>query len=488
MLLDWESPETSATFQHFGSSLEPNQAPVIANPDMSGINMSAMVVEHVKPANSTDFAGTFKAAGLDAGIDLTTANQLCFDIWRSNGGSFTVKLENGVDGAANWQRTQSTDVTNEWVTLCYDLTLPGEVNGDVAFGNVYNGMALFADLGTVFTEDQVNYIDNFTINQAAQMDVDVTFAVDMAGYSGSFTTVYVSGSFNGWSGDANPLSDDDNDGIWMGTITVPTGATEWKFQVDQWTDQEQFGDKYYECTIVDPSGQFVNRYAVIANAMDMDAVCWNSCFACGEAVDLTFNVGTGNITVDTAGIFIAGGGNFGNPGDFPLSDADGDGVYTGTFERQMGFESFYTITNGACPDYSCKEDISGQDCANPNNFNDRNIDALDGNTSISTCFAVCTTDLSDCETTNTTELSAIGVDFRVRPTVVQSELIVSFGAAALPNGATLDVVNTLGQLIERNLVGGQTQTSLDLANLQTGMYFVRLTVGTHTGTLRVLKN
>jgi len=36
---------------------------------------------------------------------------------------------------------------------------------------------------------------------------DVSFAVDMNNYSGTFTTVYVSGDFNSWSGNSNALSE-----------------------------------------------------------------------------------------------------------------------------------------------------------------------------------------------------------------------------------------------------------------------------------------
>ena len=47
----------------------------------------------------------------------------------------------------------------------------------------------------------------------------VTFTVDMNSYTGgSFTTVYVSGDFNGWSGNSNALSDANGDGVWEGTI------------------------------------------------------------------------------------------------------------------------------------------------------------------------------------------------------------------------------------------------------------------------------
>ena len=32
----------------------------------------------------------------------------------------------------------------------------------------------------------------------------------------------------------------------------------------------------------------------------------------------------------------------------------------------------FTILNGNCSDWSCKEDISGLPCADPGNYNDRN--------------------------------------------------------------------------------------------------------------------
>jgi len=45
---------------------------------------------------------------------------------------------------------------------------------------------------------------------------NVSFAVDMNNYSGTFTTVYVSGDFNSWGGTTNALSDADADGVWTG--------------------------------------------------------------------------------------------------------------------------------------------------------------------------------------------------------------------------------------------------------------------------------
>lgn len=43
--------------------------------------------------------------------------------------------------------------------------------------------------------------------------------------------VFVSGSFNGWNTDANPLSKNDA-GVWTTTVSLPSGQTTYKFIVD----------------------------------------------------------------------------------------------------------------------------------------------------------------------------------------------------------------------------------------------------------------
>ena len=66
---------------------------------------------------------------------------------------------------------------------------------------------------------------------------DVTFSVDMNGVTSSFTNVYVSGSLNGWSGNANQLTDPDGDGVYEGDINLAAGNYEFKFTYDNWTGQ-----------------------------------------------------------------------------------------------------------------------------------------------------------------------------------------------------------------------------------------------------------
>ena len=107
----------------------------------------------------------------------------------------------------------------------------------------------------------------------------IGFRVDMRNYSGSFTQVYVSGSFNGWSGDANPMSDANADGIWEVTLNLPAGQHEYKFSLDNWANSEQLtpGES---CVITDPSGQFTNRLLEVDGDATLEAVCFNSCVAC----------------------------------------------------------------------------------------------------------------------------------------------------------------------------------------------------------------
>jgi hypothetical protein len=389
VILDFESAATSTTFTYFGSSQDGSPTTVIANPNATGINTSANVTRYVKPAGAQTWAGAFSDPNPTNAIDLTTNTRICVKVHSDHIGNLAIKLEGGVAGAPNWIRTVANTVVNAWEELCFDTNLPSvEAPIVTAAGNIYERLVVFFDFGSSPTEEQVFYFDDVVTREAVQQQFDVSFAVDMDEYAGSFNTVYVSGSFNNWSGDANPLSDADGDGVWTATLSLPSGAYEYKFTVDNWSAQESFiGTE--TCTVT--SFGFTNRELVVAGPSDLPTVCYNSCYACGESVDITIQLGSGGIPVSAQGLFIAGGGNFGNPGDFPLADADGDGIWTITLNRPRGFTSYYTFTNGACPDYSCKENIAGQDCANPNNFNDRLMGPIQQDTIIQTCFGQCTT-------------------------------------------------------------------------------------------------
>ena len=413
VLVDFESAETTTSFFYFGNvDLSDSEANVIDNPDMSGANTSAKVVEFVERAGAEVWAGFYPNPLPAAKADFTSNTQVCVDVWMPEISSVALKLEKGNDGAPDWVRSKANTKVNEWEQICIDVALPSE-EGDLspATGRVYDQVTLFPALGASPTEDKTYYFDNFLVQGGTQSTEDVTFAVDMSEYEGDFTTVYVSGSFNAWSGDANPLSDDDMDGVWTGTVSMLTGAYEYKFQLDQWTAQEEFaGGEECTKTTDNDDGRFVNRALTVSGPTTLDAVCFASCYACGESVSITFNLGASGNPVSEEGLYLAGGAAFGAPGAYRLTDDDDNGVYSITIERERGFGSYYTFTNGACGDFSCKEDLTGLECGDPASFNDRLIANVQSDTVINACFGSCETDLEACSVPPVTYDVMVAVD------------------------------------------------------------------------------
>lgn len=58
-LLDSHSPETSTTFQYFGSSLNETLTKILCNPEASGANTSEKVIQSVKPPQSQIWAAEY---------------------------------------------------------------------------------------------------------------------------------------------------------------------------------------------------------------------------------------------------------------------------------------------------------------------------------------------------------------------------------------------------------------------------------------------
>ncbi|MFM7299539.1 MAG: T9SS type A sorting domain-containing protein [Crocinitomicaceae bacterium] len=110
-------------------------------------------------------------------------------------------------------------------------------------------------------------------------DPNVTFKVNMSNYTGTIANgVFVNGSFNGWCGSCNPMSDMGN-GMWQVTLPIPASNIEYKFTVDGWNDQENFtaNDACVDPNMGDP---YYNRYLQITGDVVLSAVCFNSCDPC----------------------------------------------------------------------------------------------------------------------------------------------------------------------------------------------------------------
>ncbi len=177
-------------------------------------------------------------------------------------------------------------------------------------------------------------------------DSDVTFQVDMSEYAGTFTEVQLNGTFNGWCGDCNPMTDADMDGIWEATLPLAAGSYEYKFTFDNWTGEETFAGGE-SCTVT--NGGFTNRSITVAGDVVLDAVCWNSCDACGvvaEDSDVTFQVDMSEYAGTFTEVQLNGTFN-GWCGDCnPMTDADMDGIWEATLPLAAGsYEYKFTFDN-----------------------------------------------------------------------------------------------------------------------------------------------
>jgi hypothetical protein len=470
-ILDFEAPATTTDFQYFGSSLDGSKTMIILNPNATGVNTSANVLKYIKPADALTYAGAFTSPDPIKAIDLTGGAQVCVDVHMDHIGSLSVKLEGSLSGKPNWITTVSNTKVNQWETLCFDATAPSIEPPLEPASGAYARMVIFYDFNVAGTGTEVtSYLDNVVVKgSSGPVARKVNFEVDMNNYTPNFNKVYVSGTFNNWSGDANELTDPDGNGIYNGSISVPNGAYEYLITLDNFAAQEKF-DGTEAC--VKTTGAFTNRLLLVSSDVNVPKFCFNSCFACGQEVKINFKLGMKGVTVSPDGVWIAGGGNFDSPGGrFKMNDANGDGIYEITVARQPGFSSFFVFTNGACPDYSCKEQLMGLPCSVPTNFNDRFLQPVTKDTVFATCFGTCIDNAQCVSGTNQPTLDAGLFSVNGNP-VQQNMAILAFGNDT-PAEKTIELTNTIGQVVHRIAIeSSQNQYTLPMDGLPSGMYFV----------------
>ncbi|MDP5015284.1 MAG: hypothetical protein NWQ40_04955, partial [Schleiferiaceae bacterium] len=136
--IDFES--TPPTFTVFGNSTYS----VLANPDVSGINTSATVLETVH-GNET-WAGLF--FDVTNKLDFTTDTVIQIMVWAPVAGTMRLKLEDKTNGAVFWEADQAITVASQWTQLTWDLS---------GVGTLYDRVVLFPGYG--YTSGTY-YVDN----------------------------------------------------------------------------------------------------------------------------------------------------------------------------------------------------------------------------------------------------------------------------------------------------------------------------------------
>lgn len=243
---------------------------------MDAGTMNTYTINFTVNANSSDYCETYvqhldipaeTASGMYLTISNIDANTMIVEIESADGDPVDFLLVTGAAGAT---------ISPE------DFSVPGKISRtlywdtpptDVAM-NVLWSKASFGGNWQLSGGDIIQPFAAFCVFP----DPNVTFSVNMTDYVPAFTQVYVSGEFNGWSGNANPMTDMGG-GIWEVTLPIPAGDYRYKYTLDDWAADEVLATGAgWPCT--DLNGGFVNRIMTVAGDMTLPTVCWESCQDC----------------------------------------------------------------------------------------------------------------------------------------------------------------------------------------------------------------
>jgi hypothetical protein len=149
---------------------------VIENPDTSGLNTSANVVQNTVPSNAA-FAGVNFPVN---NIDITTDKVFSLSVWSPLPNTpVLLKLENA--SGVNSERAVVTTSTNTWETVTFDFTDEGQLT--------YQSVTIFINFNMTDAADQVYYWDNLVLGES--LGVSENTLVNIKMYPNPATSVMV---------------------------------------------------------------------------------------------------------------------------------------------------------------------------------------------------------------------------------------------------------------------------------------------------------
>ena len=188
---------------------------------------------------------------------------------------------------------------------------------------------------------------------AAQLSAqaNVTFLVNMQGQTISANGVHIAGSFQSpaWQPGATEMTDTNGDGIYEYTQVLPIGVpVQFKFiNGNNWGPGQ---DEAVPAACGAPNGVGGYNRNITPTAPDVvyGPVCFASCEDCAAppSANVTFAVNMSQQTVNPNGVNVVIVPQFGALISAPMTDADGDNVYTAVVELDTNQNVYYRYQNG----------------------------------------------------------------------------------------------------------------------------------------------
>jgi len=207
--ITFENATLNYQFSDFGNAA----TSLVANPDISGINLSAKVGKSIKSPGAEVWAGTTMV--LDSPINFSTLTKFRIKVWSpAVGVTVKMKIENLTDANINHEVDQVTTVANAWQYLTYDF-------GAVNTSNSYSKVILFFNFGNNGSGDTYYFDDIRQTDGSEPKTLPLTFESPALNYGfGDFGNAFASRV-------ANPQSNGINTSGFVAQVVKIAGSEVW---------------------------------------------------------------------------------------------------------------------------------------------------------------------------------------------------------------------------------------------------------------------
>lgn len=302
---------------------------------------------------------------------------------------------------------------------------------------------------------------------------DVTFSVDMNGYGNPFTTMYVSGELNGWSGTANPMVDMGG-GIWSATISLADGEYQYKFSHDDWAGQDNL-TAGSACTVTD--GGFTNRYLSVNGAnQTLDTVSFSTCYDDGNPGphDITLTLDMNAYPNAFTTVYVSGGTINGWSGDANPMINIGGGIWSVTLSlAEVQHEFKFTIDNWTDQE-NFMQDAAGT--VTNGGFTNRFLNALGAESRAYVWNA-------EGSTLSTNDLST-QANFTAYPNPSKDSWNITTNNTTINSVRVYDISGRQVLILTLNT----STVSIDGTSLKNGIYFAKVQTEKGQNSIKLIKN
>lgn len=295
--------------------------------------------------------------------------------------------------------------------------------------------------------------------------INVTLKVDMTGLTVSSDSVHVVGSFNGWNPAATVMVDEGSN-IHSCVIAVKPGDdVEYKFMNGKSWGKEEAAPG--ACT----AGNSHNRiFTAPLTDITIPTVLFNNCPSSVPTKTMVFYVDMAGLTVDSAGVHVAGNFNAWNPSYTTLTRFNGT-VYKGSATVLSSILRLqYKFINGSSWG---KDEAPTAPCADANSHN--RLYRID---TITSAGAVPNYKFNTCTLTSTTGINKaiLPFTFEINPSIAHDYIEVKFQSNNSSN-VQFNIYSINGALINSetlNRVENNFGKNISVAGFAKGVYLLEV--------------